>query len=78
VQLGGGGAEVAKQVGVGNAPFGYAGGDVTLFSRHALERASPPARALLRATSPDCYIRFCSAVCREVHRRVTNQTDRPS
>ena len=33
VQLGGGGAEVAKQVGAGNAPFGYAGGDVTLFLR---------------------------------------------
>jgi NitT/TauT family transport system substrate-binding protein len=33
VQMRGGGAEVAKQVGVGNAPFGYAGGDVTLFLR---------------------------------------------
>jgi NitT/TauT family transport system substrate-binding protein len=33
VQLGGGGAEVAKQIGAGNAPFGYAGGDVTILLR---------------------------------------------
>jgi NitT/TauT family transport system substrate-binding protein len=33
VQVNGGGAEVGKQVGVGNAPFGYAGGDITLLLR---------------------------------------------